>query len=376
VSDPLAWLADRAAERSAAGLRRRLRVRSAGDGVLDLAGNDYLGLSRHPEVVAGAAAAAAEWGTGSTGSRLVTGSTALHAGLEDDLAAFTGAGAALVTASGYAANLAVVPALAGADDLVVSDAHVHASLVDACRLSRARVEVVPHRDVPAVDRVLAAGGYRRALVVTDSVFSVDGETAPVAALHDVARRHGAVLVVDEAHALGVVGPGGRGVVAAAGLAGEPDVVVTATLSKALGSQGGVVLADPAVVDHLVDTARTVIFDTALAPPSAGAARAALGLLAADPGLPLRARGVAGELAAVTRDRGYEVSPPEAAVVGVRVGPPERAVALAEALLQHGVRVGVFRPPSVPDGVSRLRLTGRADLGGAAVESFATALPPP
>jgi 8-amino-7-oxononanoate synthase len=361
VSDPLGWLDTRAAERVAAGLRRELRPRPAGEDVLDLAGNDYLGLSRHPEVTEAAATAVKEWGAGSTGSRLVTGSTALHADLEAELAASTGAPAALVFSSGYLANLAALGSLAGAGDLVVSDAHNHASVVDGCRLSRARIAVVPHRDATAVRDALARRDEERALVVTDSVFSVDGDLAPLAALHRACRAHGAVLVVDDAHALGVLGPGGRGAVAAAGLAGEPDVVWTSTLSKSLGSQGGVLLGPRRVVEHVVDSARSFVFDTALAPSSAGAALAALRLLSAAPDLATAARAAASALADLARTAGFASLRPEAAVVGVPVGSPDAAVDAAAACLAAGVRVGCFRPPSVPDGVSRLRLTARATL---------------
>lgn len=361
MSDPLAWLADHAAARESDGLRRRLRARQPADDLIDLAGNDYLGLSRNPQVVEAAVAATRLWGAGSTGSRLVTGTTALHEQLETALAAFVGFDGALVFSSGYLANLGVISALAGPGDLVVSDAHVHASLIDACRLARATVRVVAHADPAAVDAALREGGWRRALVVTDSVFSVDGDTAPLGDLHDVARASGAVLVVDEAHALGVAGPGGRGALAAAGLAGEPDVVMTATLSKALASQGGVVLAGTAVVAHLVDAARSFIFDTALSPAAVGAALSALAILESEPELAARVRTVAGQLASAARPLSATIPSPAAAVVAVPMGSPDSALAAGAALLEAGVRVGVFRPPSVPDGVSRLRLTARADL---------------
>jgi 8-amino-7-oxononanoate synthase len=361
--DPLAWLREAAAVREAAGLRRRLRPRPAGgDGLLDLAGNDYLGLARDPRVVAGAVAAAREWGAGSTGSRLVTGSTALHARLEEELAAFTGAAAGLVFSSGYLANLGAIAALSGPSALVVSDAANHASIVDGCRLARARVAVVGHRDTTAAEAALSTRDEERALLVTDAVFSVSGEVARLAELHAVARRHGALLLVDEAHALGVVGPGGRGAVAAAGLAGEPDVVLTATLSKALGAQGGAVLGQPDVVAHLVDSARAFIFDTALAPAAAGAALAALGVLRAEPELACRARAAATALAAAAARRQLSPSTPSAAVLSIAMGEPTLAVRAASRCGAHGVRVGCFRPPSVPVGQSCLRVTGRADLG--------------
>jgi len=371
---PFDWLPERAAEREAAGLRRRLSPRpSDGDGLLDLAGNDYLGLARHPEVVEAAARAAKEWGAGSTGSRLVTGSTLLHSELERALARHLGTEAALVFSSGYLANIGAVVSLAGPGTLVVSDALNHASIIDACRLSRARVAIVPHRDPVAVGAVLSGRSEERALVVTDAVFSVDGDVAPLAELTEVTRRHGAGLLVDEAHGVGVVGPGGRGALHAAGLAGAPDVVVTATLSKALGSQGGAVLGTRAVVEHVVDAGRAFIFDTGLAPACAGAALSALRILQARPGLAEAVRGRARELAAAARDAGLWATGPQGAVCSVLLGAPAATVTAAQLCAEHGVRVGCFRPPSVPDGVSRLRLTARADLVDADVELAAHAL---
>lgn len=353
---PLAWLDANAARRRAAGLRRELRPRAAAEPGLDLAGNDYLGLATDPRVIAGAVDAARVWGAGSTGSRLVTGTTALHVTLEDELAAFCRAEAALVFSSGYAANLGVLTALSGPDALIVSDAANHASLVDACRLSRARVSVVAHGDVDAVDAVLAARSQARALVVTESVDSVGGGLAPLRELHAVCRARGALLVVDEAHGLGVCGPGGRGLLADVGLAGADDVVATVTLSKALGSQGGAVLGPGPVIAHLVDTARSFIFDTGLAPACVGAALAALRVLHADPALAGAVVRNAAALAAAAA-----VPAPLSAVVSVVLGEPATAFAAARRCAEQGVRVGCFRPPSVPEGTSRLRLTARATL---------------
>ncbi len=362
MSDPLERLRRRATSRREAGLRRSVRPRPAdGGGLVDLASNDYLGLARDPRVVAGAVAAARRWGGGSTGSRLVTGTTALHEELEGALAAHAGAAAGLVFSSGYLANLGAVAALGGPDVLVVSDALNHASIVDACRLSRSRVVVVPHRETAAVVSALAERSEPDALVVTDAVFSVDGDLARLADLHAAAHSHGALLLVDEAHSLGVVGDSGRGAVHAAGLAGRPDVVITATLSKALGAQGGAVLGDPEVVAHLIDAARPFIFDTGLAPAAVGAAYEALQVLAAEPDRAIRARAHAAALSDAARSLGLRSPEPAAAVAAVLIGSPEAAVAAADRSAAMGVRVGCFRPPSVPDGVSRLRLTGRADL---------------
>ena len=367
MGDALGWLADAAERRAVAGLHRELSVRPPGpDRLLDLAGNDYLGLSRHPAVVEAAVQATRAYGAGSTGSRLVTGTTELHERLEGALARFCGAPAALVFSSGYTANLAAVTALTGPGTLVVSSAGNHASLVDACRLSRARIVVVPDDDVDAVRRALSERAEERAVVVTDAVFSVTGRVAPLAGLHGAARAAGAALLVDEAHALGVVGPSGAGACAAAGLAGEPDVVCTVTLSKALGSQGGAVLGPDNLRAHLIDTARSFVFDTGLAPGSAGAALAALGLITSDRLAALRSRA-----AQLTGLLGLPV--PHAAVLSLHVGDPHRASAARHACAADGIRVGCFRPPSVPAGQSCLRLTVRADLLAADVDRAAVAV---
>lgn len=354
---PLSWLDTVARQRRRDGLRRTLRARGVMAPEVDLASNDYLGLSRHPEVIEGGVRALRSWGAGSTGSRLVTGNTELHEELESALAAFVGADAALVFSSGYTANLGAVTALSGPGALVVSDAAVHASLVDACRLSRARVVVAPHSDVDAVEATLAGRSEERALVLTDSVFSTDGGLAPLRRLHEVCRRHRAVLLVDEAHALGVRGAGGRGLVHEAGLAGSPDVVMTVTLSKSLGSQGGAVLGPTAVRDHLVDSARPFIFDTGLAPAAVGSALAALRVLLDEPWRAETVLAHARTLASVCD----VPETPESAVVSVILGDPDAAVAAATACLRAGVLVGCFRPPTVPAGTSRLRVTARASL---------------
>ena len=356
-TSPLAWLDSVEHQRRTAGLRRTLRTRSAVACEVDLASNDYLGLSQHPEVIEGGVAALRTWGSGSTGSRLVTGNTELHEEFESALADFVGAEAALVFSSGYTANLGAVVSLSGSGSLVVSDAASHASLVDACRLSRSRVVITPHCDVDAVAAALAGRDEERALVITDSVFSTDGALAPLRRLHDVCRAHGALLLVDEAHGLGVRGTGGRGLLHELGLAGAPDVVMTTTLSKALGSQGGVVLGAESVRDHLIDSARPFIFDTGLAPAAVGAALAALRVLIEEP---WRAEAVLAH--ARTLAGACDVPEmPESAVVSVILGDPDVAVAAAAACLDAGVRVGCFRPPTVPVGTSRLRLTARASL---------------
>jgi len=350
------WLAalDRKAQlRARAGLSRQLRPRPATDTAVDLAGNDYLGLARHPSVTAAAAQALSEYGLGATGSRLVRGSTDLHAALEADLAGWLGTEAALVYSSGYLANLGAVRALAQPRTVLISDAHNHASLVDGCRSAGAEIVVYPHCDLGAVTEALssAAASGRPAVVITESVFSVDGDLAPLRELHTAARRHGALLLVDDAHALGVIGPAGAGGVAAAGLSGEPDVVVTATLSKALGGAGGVVAGPAVFIDHLVGTGRTFIYDTALPPAVVAGVRTALGLARA-------ADDRRAELAARVRllaSLGASAAP-AGGVVSLTAGSAQAAVDWAAACRERGVAVGCFRPPSTPDNQSRLRLT--------------------
>ncbi|MFC3456563.1 8-amino-7-oxononanoate synthase [Amycolatopsis speibonae] len=373
------WLDVEAEKRAEAGLVRKLRIRLAQEPELDLAGNDYLGLARDKRVAGAAAAAALRWGAGSTGSRLVTGTTEIHAELEQELARFCGAQAALVFSSGFTANLGAVTALSGADSAIVTDKYIHASLIEGCRLSRSDIAAVAHKAPSAIKHALATRRKPRALVVTDSVFSVDGDIAPLEELAGVCREHGASLLVDDAHGFGVLGEGGRGAVHAAGLAGAPDVVTTITLSKSLGAQGGAVLGPRRVIKHLVDTARSFIFDTALAPSSAAAALAALSALKAEPELATKATEAAGNLAMQLKAAGFRVSLPDAAVISIQAPSPESAVAWAAECADQGVRVGCFRPPSVPDGISRLRLTARADLTEADVDravGVITAAAPP
>lgn len=366
AGSPFAWIDEQAYQRGQAGLVRTLRPRAADSPLVDLAGNDYLGLARHPEITEAAAAAARRWGAGATGSRLVSGTTELHGELERELADFCGFESALVFSSGYAANLAAVTTLAPHGSLVVSDAGNHASLIDGCRLARGATQVVAHADPDAVRKALGTH-EGPAVAVSDTVFSVDGDAAPLAELATACREHDAALLVDDAHGLGVLGAGGRGAPQAAGLAGAPDVVATATLSKSLGSQGGAVLGPAPVIDHLVNAARTFIFDTGLAPAAAGGALAALRLLRREPERAARAREVATALHTRLTAAGLEAVRPDAAVVSVRAPSPERAVQWAADCREAGLAVGCFRPPSVPDGISRLRLTARADLTDAQIE---------
>ena len=357
--------------RATAGLARVLRPRAADDPIVDLAGNDYLGLARHPAVVEAAAKALSGYGLGATGSRLVRGSTDEHAALEAELADWLGVEQTLVFSSGYLANVGAVRAVAGRETQLLSDAYNHASLIDGCKMSGAEVVVTPHNRPAAVADLLdrrAAG--RPAVVVTESVFSVDGDLAPLTELHAVTSARGAVLLIDDAHALGVLGPSGAGAVAAAGLSRADDVVVTATLSKSLGGAGGVIAGPAALIRHLIDTSRTFIYDTA--PPPAVIAGVFAAVRVARSASDRRA--VLAQRAELTVRRlsaaGFAVAPPAAAVLSVLAPGPEQAVRWAADCRDRGVAVGCFRPPSTPDGTSRLRLTLNA---GVADRDFRRAL---
>lgn len=347
------WLRDRARERAVSGLRRRtVAIRKNS---VDLASNDYLGLSRDPRVVAAASLALHRYGAGSRASRLVTGTLDVHAELEDALCDLTGQCAALVFSSGYAANTGLLTAVGDADTLIVSDRHVHASLVDGARLSRSPVAIAEHNTVEHVARLLGERTQKRAVVVVESIYSVLGDHAPLKELTAVCELHGALLVVDEAHGVGVAGQG-RGLAHQQGLAGHPNVVLTVTLSKSLGAQGGAVLGSGVLRDHLVNVARPFIFDTALAPASAAAAAEACRIIRREPELTHRLH-ANGRM--IAQALGTEHAP--AAVQSMPIDSPEVAHRAAETLRTRGILVGCFRPPSVPDGISRLRFTARADM---------------
>ncbi|MFC4947526.1 8-amino-7-oxononanoate synthase [Pseudonocardia sp. GCM10023141] len=357
--DPMhAWLAAAAAERTHTGLirstdiHRNPRFRA---GSLDLASNDYLGLSSDPRLRAAAIVAVERYGAGAGASRVVTGTTECHAELETQLARLTGQPACLVFSSGYAANIGLLTALGDPDTLLVSDAHAHASLIDGARLSRSPVAICPHADLVALERLLRERAQPRAVVVVESLYSVLGDATDLRRTAALCARHDALLVVDEAHGIGVAGDG-RGAVHAAGLAGAPHVTMTATLSKALGAQGGAVLGPPLLREHLVNTARTFIFDTALAPAAAAAAAAACRLIAAEPARVAdlhRIAAVIAEAAGVPRAPG--------AVQSIPATSAAQAAAATARLGDDGIVVGCFRPPSVPDGISRLRLVARAGI---------------
>jgi 8-amino-7-oxononanoate synthase len=358
----------RLAELAALGLERRTRLVEGPQGpqvLLDgrqvtlLCSNNYLGLASHPRVREAAAEAALKLGAGSGASRLVSGTMSVHHELERALAGFEGAEACLLLGSGYLANIGVIGALAGRGDVVFSDELNHASIVDGCRLSRAEVVVYRHRDVEHLDRCLAdRRGGGRALVVTDSVFSMDGDIAPLAEIVELAGRRRARVVVDEAHATGALGPGGRGALAAAGLCGEVDALV-GTLGKALGSYGAYVCGSAELMRFLVNVCRPVIFSTAPPPPAVAAARTALELLQGQPRLVAELRAAARSLRAALRAEGFSVQESEMHIVPLVVGEQRAASRLCEAALERGVFAQAIRPPTVPAGTSRLRLAAMA-----------------
>jgi 8-amino-7-oxononanoate synthase len=357
-------VAERLEELRQRGLYRRLRLIEGPQGpsvtldgrpVLLLCSNNYLGLADRTEVREAAAEAAMRWGAGAGASRLISGSMEPHRDLESQLAAFKGYEASLLFGSGYLANTGAIAALAGRGEVVFSDELNHASIVDGCRLSRAETFVYRHGDVEHLAWGLGQAGGRASLIVTDGVFSMDGDIAPLAQLLELARRHGARLMVDEAHATGAVGPGGRGSVSAAGLSGEVDVVV-GTLGKALGSYGAYACANAETIDFLVNSARPFIFSTAPPPPAVGAAVAALSILEAEPELVERLQANAQTLRSALAEEGLNVGASATQVVPIEVGAAEKTMELCELALRRGVFAQGIRPPTVPAGSSRLRFT--------------------
>jgi glycine C-acetyltransferase/8-amino-7-oxononanoate synthase len=353
----------RLSELEALGLDRRTRLVSGPQGphvvldgrpVLMLCSNNYLGLADHPRVREAAAEAAMRWGVGAGASRLVSGTMTIHRRLEERLAEFKRRESALLFGSGFLANTGVIAALARPGDVVFSDELNHASIIDGCRLSRAEVFVYDHVDMEHLAWGIHKAEGRGALIVSDAVFSMDGDLAPLEDLAGLAERHQIRLMVDEAHSTGTLGPGGRGAVAGVGLEDQVDVIV-GTLGKALGCYGAFVACDEKMARYLLGAARTFIFSTAPPPPAMAGALAALDLLAGRPELVRRLQANAVTLRRELERQGFAAAGPSTHIVPLILGDAERAVRVCEATLREGVFAQAIRPPTVPPMTSRLRL---------------------
>jgi 8-amino-7-oxononanoate synthase len=336
------------------------RITYSGRSMLMLASNNYLGLAAHPALKRAAAAAGEQYGTGSGASRLIAGNLKILSDLEARLAQFKGVEEALVFGSGYLANLGTISALCGRDDVILSDELNHASLIDGCRLARAQVMVYRHCDLDHLKSMLAAArGARRRLIVTDSVFSMDGDVAPITGIVELARRHDAAVMVDEAHAVGVLGSKGAGLASALGLEREVDIQM-GTLSKALGSYGAYVAGSRSLIELLINRARSFVFTTGLPPASAAAAMAAIDLIEAEPQRIKRLWDNGWYLRQELTRAGFKLGATATPILPVIVGQAQPALDLADALLRRDVFVLAIRPPTVPPATARLRVTPTAE----------------
>lgn len=347
-------------------LRRRLqvveevlpggRVRVAGEVLLNLSSNDYLGLAQDPRLIAAAGDAAARWGTGAGASRLVVGHLRLHEYLETELAGFKEAEAAVLFSTGYMANLGVITALLGQGDVIFSDRLNHASIMDGIKLSGATLHRFPHRDMNQLEKILQqTPGRKRRLIITDSVFSVDGDLAPLWELVALKERYGAWLMIDEAHATGVLGPGGAGLAQALGLTAGVDVHM-GTFSKALGSLGGYVAGERRLIEYLHNKARSFIYTTAMPPPVLGAIQAALKIVREEPERRLRLLQESEKFRRGLQDAGFDTLGSETQIVPVMVGKNEPTLKFAAALRVRGLMAVALRPPTVPPGRARVRFS--------------------
>ncbi len=345
------------------GLYRRMRMISGPQGprvvldgkpVLLLCSNNYLGLADHPRVREAAADAAMRWGVGSGASRLVSGTMTVHRRLEERLADFKRTPAALLFGSGYLANIGVITTLAREGEVVFSDELNHASIIDGCRLARAETFVYRHADMDHLAWGMRQAEGRGSLIVTDSVFSMDGDVAPLAEIVELAHQHGVRVAVDEAHGTGCLGPGGRGAVAEAGVEDEVDVVI-GTLSKALGAYGAFVACDQALAQLLVNSSRPFIFSTAPPPPAVAGALAALDLLAEQPQRVEKLQANGDALRDELARESFQVAGSTTQIVPLVIGDAKQAMRICELAIERGVFAQAIRPPTVPEGTSRLRL---------------------
>jgi len=336
--------------------RDAVHADSEGRQYLMMAANNYLGLTHHPAVQQAAAFASLTFGTGSGGSRLTTGNHLLYRQLENKLAAFKGTEAALIFNTGYMANVGIISSLAGKDDVIFSDELNHASIIDGCRLSRGKTVVYGHNNMNQLADLLtntACSGRR--LIVTDGVFSMDGDIARLDDIVQLARKADALVMVDDAHATGVIGPGGRGTAASFGLEGQVHITM-GTLSKSLGAEGGYAAGSQVLIDYLINKARSFIFSTALAPATTAAALAALQVLSGQPDMVDRLKANAAYLRTKLNQAGFDTCGSTTAILPVIVGDAYLAVEFAQLLKEEGIVVSAIRPPTVPAGASRLRIT--------------------
>ena len=377
----LSWIDRELAALEAKGLRRALEplggaqgpvVELGGRRLVNLCSNDYLGLAADARLVEAAAAAARREGAGAGAARLVAGDLPVHGALERRLAAFKKTEAALLFSSGYHANAGVPAALADREDAIFSDRLNHASIVDGCRLSFARTIRYPHCDVGALARLLAETKARRKLVVTDAVFGMDGDAAPLAAIAELCERHGAMLYVDEAHATGILGPTGAGWAEAEGVTGRVDALM-GTLGKALGSFGAFVAGSARLADWLTCRARTFIFTTALPPAACGAALAALDVVAAEPERRIHLDALLRRMKAGLAELDFDMSRVVAPIFPVVLGDEATALEASRRLRERGYFARAIRPPTVPSGTSRVRVTLTAGHTEEQVDGFLGAL---
>jgi 8-amino-7-oxononanoate synthase len=383
MTDPLHWIDDELMALDRQGLRRKRRAvtplaggRCLMDGreLINFAANDYLDLAHDPRVVSAARAALDRAGAGATASALVSGRTPWHVELEQRLARFERQPAAILFPTGFAANAGTIGALARPDDTIFSDRLNHASLIDGCRLSQARLQIYHHDELTGLEDALQKSATTgRRLIVTDSVFSMDGDLAPLVQLGDLAERYGGLLVVDEAHGTGVFGDGGRGVSELLGVEDRVAVRV-GTLSKAVGALGGFVTGPQALIDWLWNRARTQIYSTALPPSVCAAAGAAIGIIEAEPQRRRLLLQLAGEFRRQLREAGIETTPnSEGPIVPILLKTPDRAMQVAGQLERDGFFVAAIRPPTVPAGTSRLRISLSSGHTSADVERLVVAL---
>lgn len=380
-SRALEWIPGELAALEEQGLRRGLEpmagpqgpvVSLAGRDLVNLCSNDYLGLAADPRVKAASARAVERHGAGAGAARLVVGDLDLHHELEARLGRMKGTESALLFSSGYHVNAGVVGALVGPGDAVFSDAWNHASIIDGCRLSRAEVHVYPHGDVAALSAQLAASRARRRLVVTDAVFGMDGDAAPLREITDLCAQNGAMLYLDEAHSTGVLGATGSGLAEALGVTGEVDVLM-GTLGKALGSFGAFVAGSRMLTDWLVSRARTFVFTTALPPASCAAAIAALDVLEGEPERRARLDALSSRMKAGLEGLGFPMRGVVAPIFPVVLGEERRALLASRLLRERGFLVKAIRPPTVPRGTSRLRVSLTASHTPEQVDGFLAAL---